>query len=1038
MPNKPFSWLHLTDLHYGLKGQGHLWPTLRGPFLDSLASLHEKCGPWDAVLFTGDLVQGGKADEFTRMQAEVLEPLWRKLGDLGSSNAVLLAVPGNHDLFRPNPDDDDPAAERLLEEGGFQRIQQKFWDQPDGSYRRVINNAFAAYSGWWKGTQHRPDSIREGILPGDFSTTLQCGSRRIGIVGLNTAFLQLAGGDYKGRLVWDSRQVHALCEGGVDVWAKQHDVCLMLTHQGPDWLTPEARKDGESEIVPAGRFAVQLFGHQHELEIQYTRKGGGANPILLCQGCSVFGMDRYGEPPTIQRSHGYSAGRIEFDSEATTLRIWPRVATNKTGPWRFVPDHEHAELTDDGGTSPERVVAQKDTSSANRSPLKTDEDLADVPQLGSTKFVPHSTLPSRRPFFGRKPDLEKIAKCLSPEHRGWGVVLDGPGGVGKTSLALEAAHRAPAEHYPLKLWVTAKGRELLPNGLHTLTDHRVGDFHDVLNELALALGRDDIPRASPLDRPDLFRHALANHRALLVLDNLETFSPAERRRLFELLDSLPAGCRAIVTSRRRTDGSLASHVMRLDMLERDAADELLNELGQRWEPAARLTPAERDQLYSETGGNPLLLTWTVGQLGLTTGRCRTVAAAISRLQEAHRVQSLDQKNDPLDFIFGDLLETFSTSESAVLAALVHFTQPAKLDWLIPMTDLSSKAVETALDGLRDRSLLEEDEVAGTWMLPPLAALFLRRASPAAIAISGDRLASWAYAQVVQNGFQNYARFPVLEATWPQVAAALPVLVAGDTRRLQHVCAALNDFLDFTGRWDELLALESEAEAKAVLAQDFTNAGWRAFRVGYCHRARGEAVEVLACADRAAAHWKAARADPCTQALAFQLRGWGHELGGDYAAAVTAHRESIRMCRSLSPKSVRTANYILSLGIALMASDASEADTCFHEALAIATTSREPEAEHVVAICTANLAISALKREQWPEAEEIARRSLELAENVGRKVLIARSCLSLARALARQNRASEGRSYAERAVKMFTELRSPELGEAQVALAESRR
>lgn len=125
----------------------------------------------------------------------------------------------------------------------------------------------------------------------------------------------------------------------------------MLTHQGPDWLTPEARKDGESEIVPAGRFAVQLFGHQHELEIQYTRKGGGANPILLCQGCSVFGMDRYGEPPTIQRSHGYSAGRIEFDSEATTLRIWPRVATNKTGPWRFVPDHEHAELTDDGGTS---------------------------------------------------------------------------------------------------------------------------------------------------------------------------------------------------------------------------------------------------------------------------------------------------------------------------------------------------------------------------------------------------------------------------------------------------------------------------------------------------------------------------------------------------------------------------------------------------------------------------------------------------------------------------------------------------------------
>ncbi len=51
-----FSWLHLTDFHYGLKGQDCLWPTLRDPFLDSLAELHDRCGPWHAVLFTGDLV----------------------------------------------------------------------------------------------------------------------------------------------------------------------------------------------------------------------------------------------------------------------------------------------------------------------------------------------------------------------------------------------------------------------------------------------------------------------------------------------------------------------------------------------------------------------------------------------------------------------------------------------------------------------------------------------------------------------------------------------------------------------------------------------------------------------------------------------------------------------------------------------------------------------------------------------------------------------------------------------------------------------
>ena len=105
-----FSWLHLTDFHYGLDGQDCLWPSLRQPFLDSLAELHERCGPWDAVLFTGDLVQSGESAQFERMKAEVLDPLWQKLDELGSGDAVLLAVPGNHDLYRPNPDDDDPAA----------------------------------------------------------------------------------------------------------------------------------------------------------------------------------------------------------------------------------------------------------------------------------------------------------------------------------------------------------------------------------------------------------------------------------------------------------------------------------------------------------------------------------------------------------------------------------------------------------------------------------------------------------------------------------------------------------------------------------------------------------------------------------------------------------------------------------------------------------------------------------------------------------------------------------------------------------------
>ena len=1031
MPTHSFSWLHLTDLHYGLNGQHCLWPNLRQPFFEDLRALYQLCGPWDAVLFTGDLVQSGQSAQFDTMRDEVLDPLWEKLAELGSPDAVLLAIPGNHDLYRPNPKEDNPAIDALLDKDGFDRIQAKFWDQPTGSYRRVISDTFAAYTQWWNAAPHRPDDVTNGVLPGDFSATIQCGQRRVGIVGLNTTFLQLTGGNYKGRLIWNARQLHAVCDGGVDVWSQRHDLCLLLSHQGPDWLTDEARKHGESEIAPAGRFAAHLFGHQHETDITYVSRGGGRKAVRRCQGCSVFGMEKSGDPPVTVRAHGYTAGRIEFGEQQTVLRLWPRIATDKPAGWRFIPDHEHAVLKEDEGTEPEPVAVQ---SRAAALPANTPAS-APSPTATTTPgaATPHSTLPARPPFFGRVDDLEKVARWLHPEDRSWGVVVDGPGGVGKTALALEAAHLAPAEHFPLKLWITAKGRELHPEGEQQLRDHRVDDYHALLNELGWALKRDDVPRATPEDRPGLVRHALADYRALLVIDNLETFNPEERNRVFELLGSLPATCRAVVTSRRRVGGSFAAHSLRLDKLEREAADELLAELGEHCDPVARLTPADRDRLYGETGGNPLLLTWTAGQLGRVTGRCRTVAEAVERLQEAHRLQKLDEKNDPLDFIFGDLVETFTADETAVLAALVHFTRPAPIEWLLPLTELSPKAAETALDGLRDRALLVEDDRAGTWLLPPLAARFLRRCRPEAVGTSGERLADQAYALAVENGYEKFARFPVLEDAWPQLAAALPVLIAGDNRRLQIVCGALNQFLNFSGRWDDLLSLSTEAEAKAERVKDFTSAGWRAYDAGSCHSRRGESAEVLACADRAAAHWQTGRAGARERGMAIQLRGLGHGLAKDYPAAITAFRETLDLHHSLSPKSQDVAIGLNSLGGALRESgQLDEAQTHYREALAIAKSLPDPAG---VATYTGNLAELALHRDQWPEAEHLAREALKLAEDIGRKELIAEDSGLLAQALARQGRGDEGRCHAERAVAICTELRSPNLADAQAALDE---
>src|SRR5712691_9312713 len=95
-----FNWLHLTDLHIGMTGEKYLYPNVKEAFFKDLSELHKKCGPWHAILFTGDLVQQGHVDEFKRLERDIFVALWAHLESLGSK-PVLLAVPGNHDLKRP-------------------------------------------------------------------------------------------------------------------------------------------------------------------------------------------------------------------------------------------------------------------------------------------------------------------------------------------------------------------------------------------------------------------------------------------------------------------------------------------------------------------------------------------------------------------------------------------------------------------------------------------------------------------------------------------------------------------------------------------------------------------------------------------------------------------------------------------------------------------------------------------------------------------------------------------------------------------------
>jgi nucleoside phosphorylase/tetratricopeptide (TPR) repeat protein len=625
-----------------------------------------------------------------------------------------------------------------------------------------------------------------------------------------------------------------------------------------------------------------------------------------------------------------------------------------------------------------------------------------------------STLPQQPYFFGREKELKIIAEAISPELRSWGALIDGPGGIGKTALAIRAGYLASDEHFSDKIFLSAKKRELTPAGEQPLEDFAFPNYIDLLSELARELGEEDIARTPPNERANAVRRALSGKNALIIIDNVETFDEKEHIRLYQFLSRLPAGCKAIVTSRRRSD--IDARVIRLDRLSVNEALELMEELAKTNRHLVRANEKERRDLYEITQGNPLLIKWTVGQLNRAGSKCRTIAEACEFLKSA------PPENDPLEYIFGDLLDTFSESETAVLAALVHFTQPAKVEWIADIAGLARQSTQTALEDLVDRALLVGDPQSETFLLPTLTSTFLRRKRPEAVITAGNRLVNRAYALAMQHGYRRYDQFPILEEQWPAIAAGLPILIQGDNRRLQKICEALDKFLEFSGRWDEWLSLNQQAEERALDASDVNHAGWRAYYVGCGYYFRRQPDKTLHWAGRCEAHWKKAESGAREKAVAILLLGHGHHLNENYPAAIAAYRNSLELYRTLGAEDYNVLSCLLWLSKAEY--ESGNYDSSEHidrEALGIARKLNDQEG---MAICTGNLAQVALQRKKWSEAAFLANEALTLAESIKKIELIGENCIRLAKAFAPQGRGQEALPYAHRAVDICTKLRVP--------------
>lgn len=269
-----------------------------------------------------------------------------------------------------------------------------------------------------------------------------------------------------------------------------------------------------------------------------------------------------------------------------------------------------------------------DARAAHREILAPPEDdPAPAPGPGAPAQLPRDILD----FTGRSDQLDRLSALLAPtEPPGPGVLrvaaVSGPGGVGKTTLAVRAAHRI-ADGFPDgQLYVDLRG-----------VHHSPADPGEVLAGFLRELGtpEHDIP-ATEEARAARYRSLLADLRVLVVLDNA--------RDTAQVAPLLPgsAGCAALVTARRRLPGLAGAVHLDLSTLGDRDAHELFAAIAGPERAAAE--PEATAEVVRHCAGLPLALRIAAARLaGRPSWQVATLADRLadhSRRLDELRVEDL--------------------------------------------------------------------------------------------------------------------------------------------------------------------------------------------------------------------------------------------------------------------------------------------------------------------------------------------------------------------------------------------------------------
>ncbi|MDX8033506.1 FxSxx-COOH system tetratricopeptide repeat protein [Lentzea sp. BCCO 10_0856] len=607
--------------------------------------------------------------------------------------------------------------------------------------------------------------------------------------------------------------------------------------------------------------------------------------------------------------------------------------------------------------------------------------------------------PQRNPnFTGRVESLDLLRKAIRSNTTVAVHSLRGMGGVGKTQLAIEYAHRF-ASDYDVVWWIPAEQVALIPEHLCMLGS-------------ALGMNID------PSKIAQVLAALRSRQRWLLVFDNAEDPSA--------LRPYLPSGAGSVVITTRRNGFAALGEVLNIDVLDRPESIELLR----RRLPAISADEVER--LAELLGDLPLAIEQASAFLETTEMPVDEYVALFARVLDRGRL--VDRQETTLTTLW-DLSRARLGEQSPAALQLLDLLawlapEPVPLDLFAAHPD---ELPQPLADAARDR--LSWAETVGA-----LADWFFVRRTGAEVTIAHRLLqqslrardngaSKPASSESVQQLLLADLPTSVVDApeTWPRWRKLLPhVLAVSDeaennpTHQSSQLISRAAVYMMVTGRYSEAKVMHERALAhfEANFGPDHEEVAVAAYNYGAFLIERGCYDDALPLFKRALGIYEVIYGHDHPN-LAFNLSNIGRVLShqGDHEEALSLHKRALSILETVyGPDAPETATSLNNLSNVLSRLGRREEGTrLLGRVLTIYETVYGTD-HPFVAIALNNRGLDLISIDRDEDALGLFERALTIRENLygPDHPEVAESLVLLSLVLQKLGRDDEARSLAERA------------------------